>query len=126
MSDITNEIQSELRSRILGLTSAITQVYDQPDTGAVFPYVTYGEIVRLPNHTKDVRFSNYTVTLHVWTRSPGSVQAHNLMGAITNELDNTQLTLIDSNPAVYFISSTVVKDPDGATQHGILRFQVRQ
>ena len=126
MTDITNAIQSELRDRILGLTSAITQVYDQPDTAAVFPYVTFGEIVRLPNHSKDVRFCNYTVTLHVWTRSPGSVQAQTLMAAISDNLDNAMLDLTTSTPSVYFVSSTVVKDPDGATQHGVLRLQVRE
>lgn len=125
MTDHTNAIQSGLRTRILALSNAITQVYDQPDGGAVFPYVTFGEIVKLPNHSKDLRFCNYTVTLHVWTRSAGSVQAQSLMADITDELDNTVLDLGADTPSVYFVSSTVIKDPDGATQHGVLRFQVR-
>jgi hypothetical protein len=124
--DLSNEIQSAVRSSILAANTGITQLYDYTPSGVKMPYVTFGEIAKLQNHTKDVRFHVYDVVLHVWTSGPGRVQCQDIMGKITNSLDNTKLTLDNGEPSVYFVNSTVIKDPDGTTQHGVLRFEVRE
>lgn len=124
--DLSNEIQSAIRTNVLAGSVGVTQFYDYPPSGVKMPYVSIGEISKIRNHTKDVRFNVYNVVLHVWTTGPGRVECQDIMGKITNLLDNTELVLTDSNPSCYYLSSTVLKDPDGTTQHGVLRFEVRE
>lgn len=124
--DLSNEIQSAIRTAVVNGNVGTTQFYDYPPSGVKMPYITIGEISKIRNHTKDIRFHVYNVVLHVWTSGPGRVLCQDIMGKITNLLDNTELNLDNGTPAVYFLSSTVIKDPDGTTQHGVLRFEIRQ
>lgn len=124
--DLANQIQEAIRSRVIAGNVGTTQFYDYAPTGVAMPYITIGEISKLRNHTKDIRYHIYDVVLHVWTTGPGRVQCQTIMGNITNILDNTKLNLGLSQPSVYFLSSTVIKDEDGTTQHGVLRFEVRE
>tara|TARA_R110000796_G_scaffold11041_5_gene36907 strand:+ start:4202 stop:4579 length:378 start_codon:yes stop_codon:yes gene_type:complete len=123
-TDDSIEVQKSLVTRIKAATGL--EVYDNVPTGASFPYVTFGNITALTNASKDIRFFEYSVTLHIWDRSNGTVRTRTTMSDITNNVDNTILVLPANNPAVYFQSATVLKDPDNITNHGVLRFTIKE
>lgn len=122
--DDSAEVQKALVTRIKAATAL--EVYDNVPANASFPYVTFGNITALSAASKDVRFFEYSVTLHIWDRSNGSISVRNIMTDITTNLDNTTLAMSNNNPSVYFQSSTVIKDPDNVTNHGVLRFLVKE
>lgn len=122
--DASAEVQKALVARIKAATGL--EVYDNVPTDAVFPYVTFGNITALSAASKDIRFFEYTVTLHVWDRSNGSIRTRNIMSDISDDLDNTTLSMPANQPVVYFESATVIKDPDNITNHGVLRLTVEE
>lgn len=122
--DDSTELQKVLVTRVKAATGL--EVYDNVPTNASFPYVTFGNITALTAASKDVRFFEYSVTLHVWDRSNGTISVRNIMSDITADIDNTTLALTGNNPAAYFQSATVIKDPDNITNHGVLRFLVKE
>lgn len=122
--DDSTELQRVLVARVKAATGL--EVYDNVPTNASFPYVTFGNITALTAASKDIRFFEYSVTLHVWDRSNGTISVRNIMSDITADIDNTTLALTGNNPAAYFQSATVIKDPDNITNHGVLRFLVKE
>lgn len=125
MLDSTNELQKELKSRIESATSL--KVYDNVPETAIYPYITFGNIFAYSAASKDIRFTDYSITLHIWSRSNGQVECRTICDTIALELDNTALSNItDKLPVAYFTSSTVVRDVDNITQHGILRFAIKE
>ncbi len=122
--DDSTEVQKVLVTRIKAATNL--EVYDNVPANATFPYVTFGNITALTAASKDVRFFEYSVTLHVWDRSNGTISVRNIMSDITDDLDNSTLAMTNNAPAVYFQSATVIKDPDNVTNHGVLRVLVKE
>ncbi len=107
-------------------TTLGASIYDDvPDQQAVtFPYVTIGEDTMLDYSTKDVVGSDVTVNLHVWSRYRGSKEVKQVMDRVHTLLHDSNLTVTGRN-LINLRSefSDVLRDPDGITRHGVMRFR---
>lgn len=124
------ELQQAIYSELSGdseLTSTLgASVYDDvPDHQAVtFPYVNIGEDTTLDYSTKDLVGSETTLNMHVWSRYRGSKEVKQIMDRVHSLLHDSNLTVTGRN----FINlraefSDVLRDPDGITRHGVMRFR---
>lgn len=98
---------------------------DVPDHQAVtFPYVVIGEDTMLDYSTKDLVGSDVTVTLHVWSQYRGSKEVKQVMDRVHTLLHDSNLTVTGRN-LINLRSefSDVLRDPDGITRHGVMRFR---
>jgi hypothetical protein len=98
---------------------------DVPDHQAVTaPYVTIGEDTAIDYGTKDVDGSDVTINLHVWSRYRGSKESKQIMDRIHTLLHDSNLTVTGRNLInLRFEFGDVLRDPDGITRHGVMRFR---
>ena len=107
------------------LTSTLgAGVYDEVPQNSSYPYVQIGEDVTLDYSTKDVDGSETTINIHVWSRSHGSKETKQIMDRVHTLLHDVSLSVTGYN----FINgrfefSDVLRDPDGITRHGVMRFR---
>lgn len=100
-------------------------VLDQAGPNQEFPYATIGEFIGGQTDTLNEQAIDLEVTVHVWSRQPGMQQCELLMTQAKDALDRKVL------PAVGFQWVTTIwnyaqtlREADGVTRHGILRFRV--
>ena len=98
---------------------------DVPDTQAVsFPYVQIGEDTATDYSTKDVTGTETVINLHVWSRYRGSKETKQVMDRVHTLLHDSNLTVTGHNLVnLRFEFSDVLRDPDGVTRHGVMRFR---
>lgn len=107
------------------LTSTLgASVYDEVPQPSSYPYVQIGEDNTLDYSTKDLVGSETVVNIHVWSRYPGAKEAKQIIDRIHSLLHDSNLTVTGHN----FINmrmefSDILRDPDGATRHGVMRFR---
>lgn len=90
-----------------------------------FPYVVIGDDTFSPWDTDDSTGANVTVTLHIWTRAESHKPGKAIADAIYAILHRQQLTLTGydfTDCQLQF--SDFMRDPDGATRHGVLRYRL--
>lgn len=99
-------------------------VYDEVPEGSSYPYVTIGESTALDYSTKDVSGSEQTLTLHVWSQYRGSKETKNIMDRLHDLLHNYSLSVTGANLINLRLEfSDLLRDPDGITRHGVVRFR---
>lgn len=89
---------------------------------AEFPYITIRDAETADAGADCVDGEDITVTLHIWSRAVGSVEAKRIGGALKAALDRAELDLgaevalveLQWRGAQYFT------DPDGLTTHGVV------
>lgn len=115
------QVQKALFSALNGNISA--PVYENTGQGLPFPYVTIGDNQFDDFSTDDSSGAEVTINVHTWSRDNSIGETLELQDEITQLLNLSYLQL-DSwdNAGVSFQFSTVIKDPDGITKHGVLRF----
>jgi hypothetical protein len=101
-----------------------SRVYDCPPRDATFPYVAIDQI-----NTRDWSSScsigfEHTITLSVWSRYAGKREIYAALDAIREclheaDLDIPGVSLIN----IRFEMSSVGRDDDGITHHGVMRFR---
>ena len=98
---------------------------DVPDTQAVsFPYVQIGEDTATDYSTKDVTGTETVINLHVWSRYRGSTETKQVMDRVHTSLHDSNLTVTGHNLInMRFEFGDVIRDPDGITRHGVMRFR---
>ena len=98
---------------------------DVPDTQAVsFPYVQIGEDTATDYSTKDVTGTETVINLHVWSRYRGSKETKQVMDRGHTLLHDSNLTVTGHNLInMRFEFGDVIRDPDGITRHGVMRFR---
>lgn len=123
-------LQQAIYSELSGdseLTSTLgASVYDDvPDHQAVtFPYVNIGEDTTLDYSTKDLVGSETTLNMHVWSRYRGSKEVKQIMDRVHSLLHDSNLTVTGRNLINLRVEfSDVLRDPDGITRHGVMRFR---
>lgn len=124
------EFQQALFTALNGDSTLTTtlgaSIFDHvPDHQAVtFPYVVIGEDTMLDYSTKDLVGSDVTVTLHVWSQYRGSKEVKQVMDRVHTLLHDSNLTVTGRN-LINLRSefSDVLRDPDGITRHGVMRFR---
>ncbi len=109
-----------------GLTALLggVRVYDDAPQAASFPFITLGQSVIRDWSTGTEDGAEHNLTLHVWSRSGGKKQVHEIIDAIRAALHDQPLLLADH----YLINlrhqfSEARLDPDGDTFHGIVRYR---
>lgn len=88
-----------------------------------FPLVTIGEDDIADDSTTCEKAYDATVTVHVWSRATGKVEAKRIGGAVEATLD--AVLEIDAFICTVneFRSARYFTDPDGETTHGVLEFR---
>lgn len=121
-------LQQAIYSALLadtGLSAlVINRIYDDVPQNATFPYVTLGEVtVREWSTASDVG-AEHSLVLHAWSRAHGRKEVKEILGAISNVLDQTVLTVIGFQLInLQFVSADMRREKDGETYHGIIRLR---
>ena len=109
--------------------SAITStlscgVYDEVIECNSSPFITLGEENSLDYSTKDLDGTDVTINLHIWSRYKGSKETKEIMDKIHDLLHNSNLSVSGFNLInLRFEFSDILRDPDGVTRHGVMRFR---
>jgi hypothetical protein len=100
------------------------RIYDHVPPGAVFPYLTLGEIEIEDWSSKSSRGFAAILTSHVFSRGRGRKEARAILEAVRAVLDNAALTLDDHVlVALRFQMAETLLDEDGLTYHGVARYR---
>lgn len=109
------------------LTPALAPVpvVDLAGPNQSYPYASIGELTAGEADLLIEQAVDIELTVHVWSRQPGMQECEQLMARAKDALDRRRL------PATGFQWVTTIwnfagtmRDADGKTRHGILRFQV--
>ena len=100
------------------------RVYDDAPQAAPYPFITLGQSVVRDWSTGTEDGAEHDLTLHVWSRSGGKKQVHQIIEAIRTVLHDQPLTLADHHLVnLRHELSEARLDPDGDTFHGIVRYR---
>tara|TARA_R100001510_G_C7644566_1_gene201981 strand:- start:361 stop:762 length:402 start_codon:yes stop_codon:yes gene_type:complete len=121
-------LQSTIYSTLSGdstLTSTLgASVFDDVPESTSFPYVVLGEDNIQEFGTKDVDGTDTTLTLHIWSEYKGSKETKEIMDRIHDLLHDSSLSVSGFNLInLRFEFSDIMRDPDGKTRHGVMRFR---
>jgi hypothetical protein len=100
------------------------RVYDDPPGVATLPFVQIGDGTEADWSTATGEGAEHQLTIHVWSRAGGRMEAREILSAIYDVLHNAALTL-ESNHLVNlrFALSQVWRESDGETYHGMVRYR---
>lgn len=99
-------------------------VFDDVPQNASYPYIVLGEETAIDFSVKDIQGGEFTVNIHVWSQYKGSKETKQIMDKIHDLLHNINLTVTGFNLInLRFEFSDIMRDPDGITRHGVMRFR---
>ncbi len=123
------EVQKAIHAALSGdaaLVAALggARVYDHAPPDVPFPYITFGRTSVYDWSTGTESGTEQLLTLHVWSKGKGKKEAHAVMDAIANSLNDASLAL-DGHELVNLRLefSEVLFDEDQSVHHGLLRFR---
>lgn len=101
-----------------------SRIYDSPSRDAVFPYVTIDQISARDWSTGSDAGLEHTATLSVWSRYAGKREVYTVLDAIRACLHEAPLDLPGGSLInLRFEMSSIGRDDDGTTYHGVIRFR---
>ena len=88
-----------------------------------FPYVTIGDDEIIDDSTSCATAYEAAVTVHVWSRAVGRIEAKRIAGAVRDALDAA--LLLDCHVVTEHAhrSTRFVRDPDGVTTHAVVELR---
>ena len=99
-------------------------VFDEVLDNATYPFVSLGEETAIDYSTKDLNGGEFTINIHVWSQYKGSKQTKEIMDRVHDLLHDSNLSVSGFNLAnIRFEFSDILRDPDGVTRHGVMRFR---
>ena len=99
-------------------------VFDEVVENASYPFVALGEETAIDYSTKDLDGGEFTINIHVWSQYKGSKQTKEIMDRIHDLLHDSSLSVSGFNVInLRFEFSDILRDPDGVTRHGVMRFR---
>ena len=99
-------------------------VFDEVLENATYPFVSLGEETAIDYSTKNEDGGEFTINIHVWSQYKGSKQTKEIMDRIHDLLHDSSLSVSGFNLAnLRFEFSDILRDPDGVTRHGVMRFR---
>ncbi len=91
----------------------------------VFPFVVIGDDTAAEFDDDDTEGQETTLTLHAWSRYAGKKEVKQVLDAIYNALHDKPLTVTGQIVIfIFFEFMETIADPDGLTQHGVIRFRI--
>ena len=107
------------------LTSTLgAGVFDEVPEGQSTPYVSLGYGTSVDYSTKDENGGEHTLTFHIWSEYNGAKECKQIMDRIHDLMHNHSLSVSGFNLInLRFEFSDILRDPDGVTRHGIMRFR---
>ena len=107
------------------LTSTLgAGVFDEVTEGTTYPFVAIGEDTVTDFGTKTEDGGQFTINIHVWSQYTGSKETKNIMDRIHDLLHDSSLSVTGFNLVnLRFEFSDILRDPDGVTRHGVMRFR---
>ena len=101
-----------------------TSVYDDVPEGSSFPYIQIGQDTINEYGTKDLDGADTSLTLHIWSQYKGAMQTKNIMDRLHSLLHDSNISVTGFNLInLRFEFGDILRDPDGVTRHGIIRFR---
>ena len=99
-------------------------VFDDVPQNASYPYIALGEETAVDFSVKDIQGGDLTVNIHVWSQYKGSKETKQIMDKIHDLHHNINLSVTGFNLInLRFEFSDIMRDPDGITRHGVMRFR---
>jgi hypothetical protein len=98
------------------------RIHDGAPRGTAFPFVTIGDAGQFDWSDGDTPGGAVRATLHVWSRAVGKREAWTILGRMMSLLHEAELAL--SEKALVSLRAEFAEvrtDPDGLTEHGVLR-----
>ncbi|AZO77486.1 MULTISPECIES: DUF3168 domain-containing protein [unclassified Bosea (in: a-proteobacteria)] len=126
MADPSLALQGAINTRLRAQVTAVgNRVFDRVPADVAFPYIELGEFQTLDDGAQCHDGQEVFVTLHVWSRAVGQVEAKTIAGVVRGALHEAELSL---GIAWQFLEiahqdTRYLKDPDGLTSHAVLTFR---
>lgn len=110
---------------VSAMTSTLScGVYDDVPSNASYPYIALGEETGVDYSVKDIQGGDSTINIEIWSQYKGSKETKQIMDKIHDLLHNSNLTVTGHNLInLRFEFSDIMRDPDGITRHGVMRFR---
>jgi hypothetical protein len=128
MNDPALAVQGAYVARLKSqITAVASRVYDRAPQNVVFPFIQIGDIQTVEDGADCIDGTEVFVTLHVWSRAVGRVEARQVAASCRLALHEwlPDLTANGFRCVEHMHRDTrVMEDPDGLTSHGILNFRL--
>lgn len=107
------------------LMALITGIFDHVPQGQAYPYLTVGDDTETDRNTFDRTGREPTMTLHLWSKYAGMKQAKDIAERVVTLLDDQALVVTGwGHVMTTYEFGEFLRDPDGETRHGVLRFRM--
>tara|TARA_Y100000592_G_C5219867_1_gene198951 strand:- start:34 stop:441 length:408 start_codon:yes stop_codon:yes gene_type:complete len=121
-------LQSAIYSTLNGdsnLTSTLgAGIFNDVTEGTNTPFVTIGDDTASEYDTKDLDGTETTINIDVWSEYKGSKECKQIMDRIHDLLHDSNISVTGFNLVnLRFEFSDIIRDPDGVTRHGVMRFR---
>lgn len=122
---IGSQLQTAMRSVLVGANVAGGRIYDRVAKGAKFPYVTIGDEQTVDDGTQCADMFEVFADVHVWSRATGTERAEaKAIGEAIRQALAADLTVADYHVILSeFETSRVFREQDGLTAHAVLTFR---
>ncbi len=109
--------------------SALTEtlncaILDDVPSNCVYPFIQLGEETTVDYSTKLLDGGETTINIHIWSQYKGSKECKQIMDKVHDLLHDSSLSITGFNLInLRFEYSDIMRDPDGVTRHGVMRFR---
>lgn len=122
------ELQQAIYAALNGdatLGAMINGVFDHVPQDTEYPYVTIGEMRASDYSTKTTAGVQIDFSVNVYSRGKGSKSCLDIITRVNDLLHDVDLTLATCEHInTRFVSSDIIRRPDGLTYHGVINFRV--
>lgn len=126
MADPSLALQGAINTRLRAQVPTVgNRVFDRVPADVAFPYIELGEFQTVDDGAQCHDGQEVFITLHVWSRTVGQVEAKTIAGAVRGALHEVELSLGSDWQFLEIAhqDTRYLKDPDGLTSHAVLSFR---